>query len=305
MLSVLCPCYNEDKSVNLLYNRVVSVMENSDEKFQIFFVDDGSRDNTLDILKNIASNDERVKVIEFSRNFGFEPALTALLDYSEGDAVVIIDADLQHPPEVIPSMIAKWREGFDIVYTKRKNRNSNGIVRKFLTSYFYKIYNAVSEAHIIEGTGEFCLMDRRVVNAVLKFNETHKFMRGIFSWIGFRRTMIDYVCEKRYGGESKFTFRKLFALAFDGLLSFSSFPLKLIFHLGVLSLFGVIFYGITNSFATEMFFVLLLFSLNFLCIGIIGMYIGRVYDETKNRPLYIVREVYSKNHEKNHEETDS
>ncbi|MBR2209693.1 MAG: glycosyltransferase family 2 protein [Synergistaceae bacterium] len=298
MLSILCPCYNEEKSVNLLYSRVISVMENSNEKFQIIFVDDGSRDNTLNILKNIASNDERVKVIEFSRNFGIEPALTALLDYSEGDAVVIIDADLQHPPEISPSMIEKWREGFDIVYTKRTNRNSDGAVRKFLTSYFYKIYNIVSEAHIIEEVGEFCLMDRRVVNAVLKFKETHKFMRGIFSWIGFRRTMIDYVCEQRYGGESKFTFRKLFALAFDGLLSFSSFPLKLIFYLGVLSLFGVFFYGITNSFVSEMFFVLLLFSLNFLCTGIIGMYIGRAYDETKNRPLYIVREIYSKNDEK-------
>ena len=301
MLSVLCPCYNEEKSVNLLYDRIVSVMEKSNEEFQIVFVNDGSRDNTLDILKNIASNDERVKVIEFSRNFGRELALTALLDYADGDAVVIIDADLQQPPEIIPSMIEKWHEGFDVVYAKRTDRNSETFLRGLLTRVFYKIYNAISKPSIIEGVAEFCLMDRRVVNAIRELRETHRFMRGIFSWAGFRTAVIDYVCAERDEGKSKFRLGKLFALAFDGLLSFSSFPLKSIFYFGVFSLFAVIFYGVINSFATEMFFVLLLCSLNLLFTGIIGIYAGRAYDETKNRPLYIVREVY----QKNHEETDS
>ncbi|MBR0080102.1 MAG: glycosyltransferase family 2 protein [Synergistaceae bacterium] len=293
MISILCPCYNEEKSLQVLYSRIVPVMEKTNEDFEIIFVDDGSKDNTLNILKNFAEKDKRVKVIEFSRNFGIEAALTALLDYSSGDSAVIIDADLQHPPEVIPSMIKKWREGFDFVYTKRTNRDSDGVIRKFLTHSFYKIYNAVSTASITEEVGEFCLMDRRVINTVMKFKETHKFLRGIFSWVGFKTTTIDYVCEKRYGGDSKFTFKKLFSLAFDGLLSFSSFPLNFIFGFGLVSLISVILYGIINSFS-EMFFLLLLCSLNILFTGIVGVYVGKINDESRHRPLYIVREVYAK-----------
>ena len=211
MISILCPCYNEEKSLQALYSRIVPVMDKTHEDFEIIFVDDGSVDSTLNILKNFADRDKRVKVIEFSRNFGIEAALTALLNYASGDCAVIIDADLQHPPETIPSMIEKWHEGFDFVYTKRTNRASDSLIRKFLTHSFYRIYNAISTASIIEEVGEFCLMDRRVINAILKFKETNRFMRGIFSWLGFRTVTIDYVCEKRWGGIEIYVKKTFFA----------------------------------------------------------------------------------------------
>lgn len=307
MLSILCPCYNEEKSIALLYQRIVSVMEKTDEKFQIVFVDDGSRDKTLSMLKDIAAKDSRVEVIEFSRNFGREAALTALLDYAKGDAAVIIDADLQQPPEIIPSMIEKWREGFDVVYAKRTDRSAETVFRGLCTRIFYKIYNAISHPSITEGVAEFCLMNRNAINAVGKLRETHRFMRGIFSWAGFRTAIVDYVCAERDEGESKFRFTKLVRLAFEGILAFSSFPLYMIIYLGsVLSLL-ILCYGVfslfTNSGSISTFLILFLSSLNMFCSGILGLYVGRIYSDTKNRPIYIVREIYSLN--KEHEKTDN
>ena len=307
MISILCPCYNEEKSLPLFYQSVIRIMEKTGEQFEIIFVNDGSKDNTIEILKSLSESDSRLKAIDFSRNFGKEAAITAALDYSSGDAVIILDADLQQPPELIPEMLAKWREGYDVV-AARRDRATDSFIKKFTALTFYRLHNAFSQIEIPANVGDFRLMSRRVVNALNSMKESQRFMKGLFAWAGFKTCFIDYKVAKRAAGESKFNLLRLWSLAIEGITSFSAFPLTMWGIIGAIIAMGAFIYGLyiffqaiiygldVPGYATLLCLILLFGGLQLLGIGIIGEYLGRTYIESKNRPIYIIREIYS--HEK-------
>jgi glycosyltransferase involved in cell wall biosynthesis len=308
VISILCPCYNEEEMIPKFFHEMMPVMENSGESFEFICVNDGSQDATLNILQSFAQKDKRINVIDLSRNFGKEAALTAALDYSSGDAVIPIDVDLQDSLELIPQMLIKWREGYDVVLAKRIDRSSDSFMKRFTAWLFYKLHNQISSPSLPENVGDFRLMDRRVVNALKTLHEHHRFMKGLFAWVGFKTCTLEYVRQVRTAGKSKFNAWRLWKFALEGLTSFSIFPLTIWFYLGSVISLGAFCYGVfiflrtlilgveLPGYASSLCLNLLFGGLQLLGIGVLGEYLGRTYIESKRRPSYIVRSSFTKKH---------
>ncbi len=303
LLSIIIPCFNEEEVISETFKRILKIA--SEIKYldiEIIFIDDGSKDLTPVLLQNFVNKENFVKAIFLSRNFGHQIAVTAGLDASKGDAVVIIDADLQDPPEVIHEMILEWEKGYDVVYGKRIDRKGESIFKKLTAKMFYRVLNMLSDVYIPLDTGDFRLISKNVVQNLKQMPEKDRFLRGMISWVGFRQTAIKYHRDKRFAGVSKYPLRKMLKFASDGILSFSTKPLQISIGLGMVSSFLsllVICYALflrifTNiwveGWTALMIAVLFIGGIQLLCIGILGNYIGRIYDESKNRPLYLVRQ---------------
>ena len=301
-ISLVIPMYYEEKVVNECYKRVKDTLKKLDGyEYEIIFVNDGSKDKTLELLEEIAKNDKNVKVISFSRNFGHQAAVTAGLKETTGDAVVIIDADLQDPPELIPEMLKLWEEGNEVIYGKRKAREGESIFKLMTAKMFYKTLNSLSDVDIPKDTGDFRLVDRKVVEAMNNLPEHNKFLRGLWSWLGFKQYAFEYERKERFAGETKYPLKKMLKLASDGIISFSSKPIKIVGALGFISIFislCILIYALL-SFAfkwnqlsagwTSLMVAITFFAgVQLLSLWIISEYIGRIYDESKNRPQYII-----------------
>ena len=302
-LSVVLPIFNEEAIIPELYRRLTGVLEGWGESYEIIAVNDGSSDQSLSLLFDLAARDKRVKVVNFARNFGHQAAITAGLDYSRGHAVVVMDADLQDPPEVLPDLIAKWREGFDIVYAMRARRAGERIFKRGTAALFYRLLRVLSRVDIPADAGDFRLMSRRAVDALRTLREHHRFVRGLSSWIGFRQASVPFVRDARYAGETKYPLTKMVKFAFDGIASFSFVPLQLASYLGF-GAAGVSFCYIVYALGLKLFTdrwvtgwaslivaVLFVGGVQLITLGIIGEYIGRIYEEVKQRPLYIVADT--------------
>ena len=301
-VSVVIPMYYEEEVAQECYNRMVTILDKLDNyEYEIIFVNDGSKDKTLEILEEIASKDENVKVISFSRNFGHQAAVTAGIKEVTGDAVVIIDADLQDPPELIPDMLKYWEEGNEVIYGKRKTRKGESAFKLLTAKMFYKTLNALSDVEIPKDTGDFRLVDRKVIDVVNSMPEHNKFLRGLFSWVGFKQMPYEYERQERFAGKTKYPLKKMLKLASDGIIGFSTKPLKLVGGLGIITIIisiGILIYSLIsyafnlNQLApgwTSIMVAITLFSgVQLLSIWIISEYIGRIYDETKQRPQYII-----------------
>ena len=301
--SVVIPAYNEEAVIQVTYERLKEVMNSSGVSYELVFVNDGSKDNTMQILREIAKKDEQVKVLDFSRNFGHQIAITAGMDYAEGDAIVVIDADLQDPPEIILQMLEKWREGYEVVYGKRIKRKGETFFKKITARIFYRTLNKLTDVDIPVDTGDFRLIDRKVCDALMKVNERNRYMRGIISWLGFKSTPVEFVRHERYAGETKYPLKKMFKFATDAIMSFSYKPLKLASFIGALISIAAFLYLIyvviiglftdqtIQGWASTVAIMLFFNGIILLMLGIIGEYIGRIYDEAKGRPLYLIRET--------------
>ena len=301
-ISVIVPMYFEEAVVSECYKRLKEVLTNLDNyEYEIIFIDDGSRDQTLSILEKIAMVDKNVKIISFSRNFGHQAAVQAGLKLSTGDAVVIIDADLQDPPELIPQMISLWENGNDVIYAKRKSREGETKFKLFSAKMFYNILNDLSDVSIPKDTGDFRLADRKVVDVINSLPEHNKFFRGLFSWVGFKQAPIEYERKERFAGETKYPLNKMIKLAKDGIFSFSTKPLKFVTKLGIVSiiisililiysLLSFIFdwNNLTPGWTSIMVTITFFAGIQLVSLGMISEYIGRIYDESKNRPSYII-----------------
>lgn len=302
-ISIVIPCYNEEEVITETVHRLTAVCASIDQAdIELIFVDDGSKDNTREILKVCAENDPRIRIIGFSRNFGHQLAITAGIDAARGDAVVLIDADLQDPPEVILQMIAKWRDGYDVVYGTRSERLGESRFKKTSARLFYKILNAMSDIPIPLDTGDFRLMDRAVADTLRAMPERDRFVRGMVSWAGLRQTAILYQRSERFAGSTKYPLRKMLHFALNGIFSFSTKPLQLSTTFGILcallAFFGIL-YTLFMRFFTNiwvegwtalMLAILFIGGVQLISIGILGEYVGRIYNETKKRPLYVVHE---------------
>jgi polyisoprenyl-phosphate glycosyltransferase len=300
LLSIVVPVYNEAEGIEQFYARTKRVAESiSGLDHEIIFVDDGSRDTSFAQLAAFARADERVMVVKFSRNFGHQIAITAGLDYASGDCVVIIDSDLQDPPEVIPGMVAKWKEGYDVVYGVRSAREGEGAMKLLTASLFYRVLQRLTNIDIPMDVGDFRLLSRRAADQLRGMRETDRFIRGLVSWVGFRQIGLEYVREPRVAGETKYPYGKMIKFALDGVTSFSTTPLRAATLLGYATSFVAFAYlltvfvqkwmGVTVSgWATIMVGMLFLGGVQLICLGIIGEYIGRIFTEIKGRPLYVV-----------------
>lgn len=302
-LSIIAPIYNEEAVIDELYKRLTPILEEMGPNFEVIMVNDGSKDRSLELMIKLAERDARYKIINFSRNFGHQVAITAGMDYATGDAVVIIDADLQDPPEVIPQLVAKWRSGYDIVYAVREKRHGETVFKKWSAAMFYRTLRKITNVEIPVDTGDFRLMSRRAVEKLKTLRERHRFVRGMVSWIGFPQTGVTFVRQERFAGDTKYPLKKMLKFAFDGITSFSFMPLQMATYLGFtvsgisfLGILGVILLKIlTNQtiqgWSSMMAIMLFLGGVQLITIGIIGEYIGRIYDEVKQRPLYIVQDL--------------
>lgn len=302
--SIVIPVYNEQEVIHETYRRLTEVMRSTKEAYELLFVNDGSRDRTAEIIKEYSEQDPAVVLLDFARNFGHQIAITAGMDYARGEAVVVIDADLQDPPELILEMIEKWKQGFDVVYAKRTKRKGETYFKKQTAAMFYRFLRAMTDIDIPLDTGDFRLLDRKVCNQMNSIQEKNRFVRGLVSWVGFKQIAVEYERDERLAGESKYPLKKMLKLSMDGITSFSYKPLKLASYAGVtLSGIGFIYLLVvlylklfTDSTITgwsSLIVIQLFFSgIILIILGMIGEYIGRIYDETKNRPLYIVREKY-------------
>jgi glycosyltransferase involved in cell wall biosynthesis len=302
-VSLLIPAYNEEETIPLLYNELNKVIDKiSGYEFEILFVNDGSSDNTLNILRNLRQRDTRVNYISFSRNFGKETAMAAGFDYVTGDATVILDADLQDPPELIKEMIYYWEKGYDDVYAKRRSREGETWFKKFTSAAFYKLLRKMTKIPIQEDTGDFRLLDRRAIESLKKLREKQRYTKGMFSWIGFNKKEILFDRKPRAAGKTKWNYLKLFNLALEGVTSFTTSPLRISTILGILvSVFSIVYMFIVliksliwkdpvQGYPSMMVTILFLGGVQLVCLGIIGEYVGRIFNETKYRPLYIVDE---------------
>jgi dolichol-phosphate mannosyltransferase len=301
VFSIIAPVYNEEPVLEILYQRMSSVMDATGETWELILVDDGSRDRSAEIIGELHARDPRVRGMSFSRNFGFQVAVSAGLDMSRGDAVVLIDADLQDPPEVIPEMAAKWREGYDVVYGVRASREGETWFKLLTAKAFYRVIDRITGVDIPLDTGDFRLMDRQVVEAIKRMPERNRFLRGMVPWVGYKQTGVEYHRAARVAGDSKFTsIRQMGPFAANAITSFSYFPLQIATYLGfiiagisLLAIIGVIVLRLTSSGellgqATTLVAVLFLGGVQLISLGIIGEYLGRIYDEVKQRPLYLV-----------------
>jgi glycosyltransferase involved in cell wall biosynthesis len=306
LVSIVTPFYDEGEGVKHFYQVIAQTMGNlSDFDFEIICVDDGSRDNTLEQLIAISKTDPRVNVLEFSRNFGKEAAMTAGIDATSGDCVIPIDADLQDPPALIAEMLQKWQEGAEVVLAKRVDRSSDSYAKRTTAVMFYRLHNALSHLQIPENVGDYRLMDRVVVDALKQLPERQRFMKGLFAWVGFKTVTIEYSRDARLAGETKFSGWKLLNFAIEGITSFSLMPLKIWIYVGLAGalfaflyatfiilrtlIFGIDLPGYASLLVVTLFFG----SLQLISLGVIGEYIGRIYFESKQRPLYLIRKKYS------------
>ena len=301
-ISLIVPMYYEEQVVRECYGRISNVLkkiENYD--YEIIFVNDGSKDKTLDILEEIANNDNKVKVISFSRNFGHQAAVTAGLQEVTGDAIVIIDADLQDPPELIPEMLKLWENGNEVIYGKRKKRKGESTFKLMTAKIFYKTLDALSDVDIPRDTGDFRLVDRKVVDVLNSLPEHNKFLRGLWSWLGYKQYAFEYERQERFAGKTKYPLKKMLKLASDGIISFSNKPLKLVGALGIISIgvsFIILIYALLSyvfklnnlsaGWTSLMVAITFFAGVQLLSLWVMSEYIGRIYDETKNRPQYII-----------------
>ncbi len=302
MVSVVIPMYYEEDVAEECYKRVKNVLESLENyNHEIIFVNDGSKDKTLEILEGIAKKDKNVKVISFSRNFGHQAAVTAGIKYVKGQAIVIIDADLQDPPELIKDMLKLWEQGNEVIYAKRKKRKGETAFKLFTARAFYKMLNKLSDVYIPENTGDFRLADRKVIDVINSMPEHNKFLRGLFSWVGFKQIPFEYERQERFAGKTKYPLKKMLKLASDGIISFSIKPLKIVGTLGIASIiisFVILVYAIisfifklnylTAGWTSLMVAITFFAGVQLLSMWIMAEYMSRIYDETKNRPQYII-----------------
>ena len=299
LISIVVPVYNEEEIIGKTSSRLIETADGWEEDYEIIFVNDGSTDHTFQILEKISDNNTQIKVISFSRNFGHQMAFTAGLDYSKGDAIIVIDGDLQDPPEIMTQFIQKWTEGYKVVYGKRIKRKGETFFKLITANLFYRIMEKLSDTKIPRDVGDFRLMDRAVVEKIKNMRERHRFIRGMVSWVGFKQTFVEYVRDERVAGVTKYPFKKMLIFALDGIFSFSTIPLKAVTQLGFLVTgftFIYITYIVVNrllgygvpGYASIIISVLFLGGVQLLSIGILGQYIGRIFEEIKDRPLYIV-----------------
>lgn len=301
-ISIVIPVYDEKDNLDVLYDRLTRVMQETEPSYEILFVDDGSRDGSLGWLHTKTLSDPHVVVVELARNFGHQVAISAGIDHARGKAVAIMDADLQDPPEVLPKFITKWREGHDVVYAIRASRKE-GWLKRLAYSFFYHTLQRIANIKIPMDAGDFCIMDRKVVDILVNMPERNRFVRGIRSWVGLDQVGLEYKRESRYAGQSKFTFSRLVYLALDGLISFSYLPLRVISILGItaslLSIIIAMGYAVRRltlglnppGFTTLVVAIFFLAGLQLITMGVIGEYVGRIFEEVKRRPLYVVRKV--------------
>jgi dolichol-phosphate mannosyltransferase len=301
--SVIIPAFNEQEVIEESYKRLTAVMMDLGEKYELIFVDDGSKDKTPFILAEICAKDSNARCICFSRNFGHMPAITAGMDYARGEAIMIIDADLQDPPELFPKMIEKWREGFEVVYGKRTERQGESSFKKLTARLYYRFLRKMTEVELPVDTGEFRLIDRKVCNAMKRIREKNRYIRGLVSWVGFKQTAVEYVREKRFAGITKYPLTKMIKFAMDGIAAFSYKPLKLATHLGlyisglsfvylIVVLYQKFFTNSTITGWTSMIGIITFTQgIVLMVLGLMGEYIGRIFEELKDRPIYIVREI--------------
>ena len=305
-LSIVSPAFNEAAVLTLYYENLVEIIQKMLHAYEweIIFVDDGSSDATRDVLRELRRKDNRVKYIHLSRNFGHQAALTAGLRFAKGDAVVMMDCDMQHPVALIPEMIARWESGFDLVLTVREENGTTGFLKRVTSGFFYRIMKALSSTPIKPSSADFRLMSRKTVNAFLQFGEYHRFIRGLVSWMGFRAAELKYKPDARYAGASKYTLGKMLNLAFDGITSFSVVPLRISAILGIIIFFGTILYAfyaviiwfikphsLQVGWTSLLVMVNLLGGAILLFIGLIGEYVGRIYEQVKMRPVYLIDEL--------------
>jgi len=301
--SIIAPIYNEKENLPVLHRRVTEVLNSTNEPWELILVDDGSTDGSTDIIRELAQKDEHVRPVIFARNFGHQIAITAGWDYARGDAVIIIDADLQDPPELILEMAKKWKEGNEVVFAVRTEREGESWFKLWTASLFYRIIYRITDVKIPLDTGDFRLMDRKVVNVLKQMRERHRFPRGMSAWVGFKQVGVEYKRAARVAGETKYPFRKMFRLAINAVTGFSYFPLQVATYFGfgsasiaILAIPVVIYLRVTGSQAffgqaSTLIAVLFLGGVQLISLGVLGEYIGRLYDEAKGRPLYIVREA--------------
>lgn len=309
-ISVVIPFYNEEKNVDQLFQRLIEVLDKLKTTYEIICVNDGSQDDTLNCLVKYHQTQPQIKVINLSRNFGKELALTAGIDFANGEAIIPIDADLQDPPELIEQLITKWREGYDVVYATRNSRQGESWLKRFTAHYFYKTIGKMSPISLPHNTGDFRLLDRKVVEALKQMPERTRFMKGLFTWVGFKQTSILFERHPRFQGNTTWNYWKLWNFALDGITSFTSLPLKVWSYIGLsVSLISLLYasfliirtliLGIdVPGYASLMVAILFLGGIQLITLGIIGEYLGRVYEEVKGRPLYFVRECYGLTQEK-------
>lgn len=302
LLSIIIPVYYEEAVVQACYKELRRVMFKNKWSYEFIFVNDGSKDKTLELLREIAEADINVKVIDFSRNFGHQIAVTAGIFHCMGDVAVIIDADLQDPPSVIEEMIAKWQEGFDVVYAKRKKRKGETFFKLITAKCFYRFLHYMAEIEIPMDTGDFRLMDHQVIEAFKQMPERNRFVRGMVSWVGFDQTYVEYERDERFAGQTKYPLKKMIRFATDGIISFSTKPLKMVRSLGFITILiaiGLLMYSLVSKFImhsvvtgwTSLMVAITFFSgVQLFSIGLLGEYIARIYDESKNRPLYLIKE---------------
>lgn len=303
-ISLVAPFYNEEPAIEQFFARVLPILEGIGLRYEIVCVNDGSSDATLEMLIRKTESNPCIKVVDLSRNFGKEAALTAALDHATGDAVIPIDSDLQDPPELIPRMVQLWQQGAEVVLARRADRSSDTWLKRTSAALFYRVHNMLSDFSIPENVGDFRLMDRAVVDVVRALPETRRFMKGVFAWAGFRAVTIDYEREQRVAGSSKFNGWKLWNFALEGITSFSTAPLKVWLYLGVavallslvyasLIVVKTVFFGVdVPGYASMMTSILFLGGIQLIGIGVLGEYIGRMYMEAKRRPVYVARKVY-------------
>jgi dolichol-phosphate mannosyltransferase len=299
--SIIIPVYNEEKVLDKCYEEVKKTAEKFDDKYEIVFVNDGSVDKSLDMLKDIAKSDKTVKVVSFSRNFGHQPAVSAGMKEAVGEALIILDADLQDPPEVVHEMIKKWKEGYDIVYGKRSKRAGEKPLKKFTAFLYYRFLARITGLNIPKDTGDFRLISRKAADAIINMPEKNRYLRGMNTWVGFKQIEVLYDRSARAAGETKYTMKKMVKLASDGIISNTNFPLSFIMSLGIF--FGVMsFLGYVAVLTLQLLGIIanpiywmfpslgLCLGIVLMALGIIGIYLGRVYDEVKDRPIYIISE---------------
>jgi glycosyltransferase involved in cell wall biosynthesis len=301
--TIVAPVFNEAESLPEFVRRVTHVMQAAGESWELILVDDGSTDGSTDAILEVARGDRRVRPVVFARNFGHQVAVTAGLDYSRGQAVVIMDSDLQDPPELIPELARKWREGYQVVYAMRSSRTGETWFKRFTAALFYRLINRITDVNIPVDTGDFRLLDREAADALCQMRERHRFPRGMAAWIGFRQIGVPYDREPRFAGKTKYPFTKMLRLALNAITSFSYFPLQIATYLGflfagvsALAIPVVIALRLSGSQAffgqaTTLIAVLFLGGVQLISLGILGEYIGRLYDEAKGRPLYVVRKL--------------
>jgi glycosyltransferase involved in cell wall biosynthesis len=300
LLSIIVPAFNEQEVLPAFHERLSPVLDSLGMESEVIYVNDGSRDGTLQVMRELRAGDHRVAVLDLSRNFGKEVAMTAGLEHARGNAIIIIDADLQDPPELIPELVRQWREGWDMVYAQRKERLGESLLKKATARWFYRLMQRVGRVRIPENAGDFRILSRRSVDSLLQLREQHRFMKGLFSWIGYPQKGIPYQRDPRFAGRTKWDYWRLWNFALDGITSFTTTPLKWATYLGVLTAFGSFAYAVViilqkmlygnpvKGYPSLMVVILFLGGAQLVFLGIIGEYLGRMFDETKRRPLYFL-----------------